>query len=307
MTRTDLSIVVVNWNVRDLLRRCLDSIYKAGALRLEVIVVDNASSDGSAEMVRAEFPAVVLFSNAQNVGFPAGNNQGFAAARGRYVMTLNPDTEIVGDALTRMVAYLAAHGDVGALGPQLLNSDGSVQSSRRRFPTFATALFESTWLQGIAPHGVLARYTMDDRPAGMTQEVDWVTGACILVRRDALESVGGFDEALFMYSEELDWCKRIKSARWKIVYLPEAKVIHHTGKSSEQAVAARHIHFQTSKVRYFKKHHGRFAGGLLRVFLLALYAWQILLESVKMLLGHKREMRRQRVRVYWQVVRSGLR
>ncbi|HET7091574.1 MAG TPA: glycosyltransferase family 2 protein [Anaerolineae bacterium] len=303
----DLSIVVVNWNVRDLLRRCLASIYKSSMARLEVIVVDNASSDGSAEMVRTAFPAAMLLSNADNVGFPAGNNQGFAAARGRYVMTLNPDTEIVGDALAEMTAYLDAHRDVGALGPQLLNSDGSVQSSRRRFPTFATALFESTWLQGIAPRGVLARYYMDDRLADVAQEVDWVTGACILVRRDVLASVGGFDEAFFMYSEELDWCRRIKLAGWKIVYLPEAKVIHHVGRSSGQAVAARHVHFQTSKVRYFKKHHGRFAGGMLRVFLLALYAWQMLLESVKMLLGHKREMRRQRVRVYWQVVRSRLR
>jgi GT2 family glycosyltransferase len=240
------------------------------------------------------------------VGFPAGNNQGFAAARGRYVMTLNPDTEIVGDALAAMTAYLDAHPDAGALGPQLLNSDGSVQSSRRRFPTLVTALFESTWLQGITPRGVLARYYMDDRPADVAQEVDWVTGACILVRREVLKSIGGFDEAFFMYSEELDWCRRIKSAGWKIVYLPAAKVIHHVGQSSEQAVAARHIHFQTSKVRYFKKHHGRFAGGVLQVYLLALYAWQILLESVKMLLGHKREMRRKRIEVYWQVVRSGL-
>jgi hypothetical protein len=147
---------------------------------------------------------------------------------------------------------------------------------------------------------------VDDRPADVAHEVDWVTGACILVRREVLASVGGFDGAFFMYSEELDWCRRIKSAGWKIVYLPAAKVIHHVGQSSEQAVAARHIHFQTSKVRYFKKHHGRFAGGMLRVFLLALYAWQILLESVKMLLGHKREMRRQRIQMYWQVIRSGL-
>ena len=221
-------------------------------------------------------------------------------------MTLNPDTEIVGDALAAMIAFLDAHGDVGALGPQLLNSDGSVQSSRRRFPTFATALFESTWLQDIAPRGVLAHYYVDDQPADATQEVDWLTGACILVRREVLESVGGFDEAFFMYSEELDWGKRIKSAGWKIVYLPEAKVIHHAGKSSEQTVAARHIHFQASKVRYFRKYHGQVVAGALRLFLLAMYVWQIGLESAKALFGHKRELRRQRVWVYWQVVRSGL-
>ncbi|MGH2592460.1 MAG: glycosyltransferase family 2 protein [Anaerolineae bacterium] len=302
----DLSIVVVNWNVRDLLRRCLDSIFAAGQPRLEVIVVDNASSDGSLDMLRADFPHVTLIANADNRGFPAANNQGLAAARGRLVMTLNPDTAIVADALARMIAYLDAHPDVGALGPQLLNPDGSIQSSRRRFPTFATALFESTWLQGIAPHSVLRRYYVDDVPGDVPQEVDWVTGACIVVRREALEAVGGFDPDFFMYSEELDWCRRIKSAGWKIVYLPAAKVIHHLGKSSEQVVAARHIHFQTSKVRYFRKYHGRVVAGALRLFLLAIYLWQIGLESLKALLGHKRDLRRQRIAVYWQVVRSGL-
>ena len=302
----DLSIVIVNWNVRDLLRRCLDSIFASGQPRLEVIVVDNASSDGSLDMLRADFPHVTLIANADNRGFPAANNQGLAAARGRCVMTLNPDTAIVGDALARMIAYLDAHPDVGALGPQLLNPDGSIQSSRRRFPTFATALFESTWLQGIAPHSVLRRYYVDDVPGDVPQEVDWVTGACIVVRREALEAVGGFDPDFFMYSEELDWCRRIKSAGWTIVYLSEAKVIHHVGKSSEQVVAARHIHFQTSKVRYFRKYHGRVVAGALRLFLLAMYLWQIGLESLKALLGHKRDMRRQRIAVYWQVVRSGL-
>jgi GT2 family glycosyltransferase len=302
----DLSIIIVNWNVRDLLRRCLDSIVAARLLRLEVIVVDNASSDGSVAMLRADFPHVTLVANAHNVGFPAGNNQGFAVARGRYVMTLNPDAEIVGDALARMIAYLDAQPKVGALGPQLRNPDGSIQSSRRRFPTFATALFESTWLQSIAPRRVVRRYYLQDAPPDRTQEVDWLTGACLLVRREVLETVGGFDETFFMYSEELDWCRRIKSAGWKIVYLPEARVMHHSGQSSDQAVAARHIHFQTSKVRYFRKHHGRLSAGLLRVFLLAMYLWQIGLESTKALLGHKRDMRRQRIGVYWQVVRSGL-
>ena len=302
----DLSIVIVNWNVRDLLRRCLATVFAATPYALEVIVVDNASSDGSLDMLRAEFPQVHLIANADNRGFPAANNQGLSAARGRYAMALNPDTEIAGDALIRIIAYLDRHPDVGALGPQLLNSDGSIQSSRRRFPTFVTALFESTWLQGIAPHGVLRRFYVDDVPASVTQEVDWVTGACIAVRREVLEGVGGFDESFFMYSEELDWCKRVRSAGWKIVYLPEAKIVHHVGKSSEQAVAARHIHFQTSKVRYFRKYHGRVVAETLRLILLTMYLWQIGLESFKALLGHKRAMRLQRIHVYWQVMRSGL-
>lgn len=302
----DLSIVIINWNVRDLLRRCLESIFASRLPGLEVIVVDNASSDGSLDMLRTEFSHVTLIANTENRGFPAGNNQGLAAARGHFVMALNPDTEIVGDALRRVAVYLEAHPEVGALGPQLLNPDGSVQSSRRRFPTFVTALFESTWLQGVAPRGVLRRYHMGDVPDDTVHEVDWVTGASIAVRHEVLETVGGFDEGFFMYSEELDWCRRIRAAGWKIVYLPEAQVIHHVGKSSEQAVAARHIHFQTSKVRYFRKYHGRLAAGALRAALLAMYVWQIGLESIKALLGHKRDLRLQRIKVYWQVVRCGL-
>lgn len=302
----DLSIVVVNWNVRDLLRRCLASIFAAGRPGLETIVVDNSSSDGSLDMLHAEFPSVVLIANTANRGFPAANNQGLSVARGRYAMTLNPDTEIAGDALARLIAYLDTHPDVGAIGPQLLNSDRSIQSSRRRFPTFATAVFESTWLQSIAPRRVLRRFYVEDVSDDVTQEADWLTGACLVVRREVLKQVGGFDEGFFMYSEELDWCKRIKLAGWKIVYLPEAQVVHHVGKSSEQAVAARHINFQTSKVRYFRKHHGRLSAETLRIFLLATYLWQIGLELIKAVVGHKPEMRRQRIAVYWQVVRSGL-
>jgi GT2 family glycosyltransferase len=302
----DLSIVIVSWNVRDLLRNCLASIFATSPDRLEVIVVDNASSDASVTMLRDEFPQVRLIANEDNRGFPAANNQGLDAAQGRCVMLLNPDTEVREHALARVIEYLDAHGDVGAIGPQLLNSDGSVQSSRRRFPTFATGVFESTWLQGIAPRDVLRRYYMGDVRDDAPHEVDWLMGACIVVRREVLESVGGFDEAFFMYSEELDWCRRIKSAGWKIMYLPEAKVMHHSGKSSEQVVAARHIHFQTSKVRYFQKHRGRFTAGVLRVLLLAMYVWQIGLEGLKALLGHKRGMRIERIAAYRQVLRSGL-
>lgn len=303
----DLSIVIVSWNVRDLLRRCLDSIYRSGSARLEVIVVDNASQDASIEMLREDFPQVSLMINTDNRGFPAANNQGLATARGRLLMTLNPDTEVLDDALAQMISAMDKHRDVGALGPQLLNSDRSVQSSRRRFPTFATALFESTWMQGVAPRRVLSRYYMEDVSDQVEHEVDWLIGACIVIRREVLESIGGFDEDFFMYSEELDWCRRIKSAGWKIVYLPQARIVHHGGKSSEQIHAERHVHFQTSKVRYFAKHHGRFKANLLRFYLLKIYSWQIGLESAKALLGHKRAMRKERIAAYRQVLRSGLR
>jgi N-acetylglucosaminyl-diphospho-decaprenol L-rhamnosyltransferase len=306
MIMVDLSIVILNWNVRDLLDRCLASL-RSERYVLEIIVVDNASRDDSVAMLRAKYPQVELIANAVNRGFTGGNNQGIAVSRGRYVMVLNPDTEVLGDALDQLVSYLDGHPDVGVIGPQLLNPDRSLQSSRRRFPTLATACFESTWLQGMAPKRILTHFYMDDVPASPAHEVDWLNGACTVFRRAVLDRVGVYDEQnFFMYSEELDLCRRVKEAGWQIVYLPEAQVVHYVGQSSKQAVAARHIHFQTSKVHYFRKWHGAWQASVLRLFLLSQYLWQIGLESAKGLLGSQRELRRQRVKVYWQVVRTGL-
>jgi GT2 family glycosyltransferase len=302
----DLSIVILNWNVRDLLERCLASV-RSARYALEIIVVDNASHDDSVALVRAKYPQVAVIVNAENRGFTRGNNQGIEASHGRHVLVLNPDTEVIGDALDRLVAYLDGHPEVGAIGPQLLNPDRSIQSSRRRFPTLTTALFESTWWQGIAPRRILTHYYMDDVPVAATHEVDWLNGACTIFRREVLEQIGLYDEQnFFMYSEELDLCQRVKQAGWKIVYLPEAQVVHYVGQSSDQVVAARHIHFQTSKVHYFRKWHGVFQANILRLFLLSQYVWQIGLEGVKGLLGSKRALRRQRVQVYWQVIRTRL-
>lgn len=303
----DLSIIIVNWNVRDLLRDCLRSI-DAGrsSLDVEVIVVDANSADDSVGMVRTGFPWVRLIPCKENVGFPRGNNIGLNEARGEYLLLLNPDTVVLDDALEKMVNFLRTNPDAGAVGPQLLNPDGSVQSSRRRFPTVATGFLESTWLEGLAP-GVLRRYYALDLPDDATADVDWLTGACIMAPRVVYEKVGGLDEGYYMYSEELDWCRRIKQAGWRVVYYPAARVIHHVGKSSEQAVTARHINFQRAKLRYFRKYHGRFVAMSLRCYLLASYAWQLAVEGLKGLLGNKPELRRQRVRAYYDVLRSGLR
>lgn len=303
----DLSIIIVNWNVRDLLRACLHAIDRGrGGLSLEVIVIDSASADGSVDMVRAEFPWVILVACTENVGFPRGNNMGLARANGRFLLLLNPDTEIVADALPVMVQYLTTETAVGVLGPQLRYPDGAIQSSRRRFPTLATPFFESTWLQPLAPRRLLRHYYALDLPDDQPAEVDWVMGACLMLRREVLVQVGGMDAAYFMYSEELDWCRRIKAAGWRVVYLPSAQVVHHEGKSSEQAVAARHINFNRAKLRYFQKYHGRFWATLLRLFLLSTFIWQFLVEGGKWLLGHKRPLRRQRLQVYWAVLRTGL-
>lgn len=307
MLNPDLSIIIVSWNVSELLHNCLASIYaQAGDLAVEVIVVDSASSDDSVAMVAHDFPQVILLAQDENVGFPRGNNIGLAHAAGRYVMLLNPDTVVIGDALQKMAAFLDQNPTAGMVGPQLRFGDGSIQSSRRRFPTVWTGFFESTWLEPYAPKSLLTRYYVEDRPDDEVSEVDWVMGAAIMTRKEIVGEVGGMDPDYFMYSEELDWCRRIKAAGWRVFYLPTAQIIHYQGKSSEQASTARHINFNRAKLRYFYLYHGQTTALFLRLTLLINYAVQILLEGAKGILGHRRSLRWQRVAAYWEVLRSGL-
>lgn len=314
----ELSVVIVSWNVRELLARCLASLVGdaglsaegtailPGGRTLEVLVVDNDSSDGSAEMVRTAFPGVTVLDSA-NRGFAAGNNLGIARSRGRYVLLLNPDTEVVGDALARLLDYMDAHPRVGVAGPQLRYPDGSLQPSRRRFPTPLTGFFESTVLGRWFPRNRwLAHYHASDQPDDVESEVDWLVGAALLVRREAIEQAGLLDEGYFMYSEEMEWCRRIKACGWQVVYVPSATIVHHEGRSSEQVIAARHIHFETSKLRYYRQVHGPAWTATLRAFLLASYAWQWGVEGAKWLVGHKRPLRAARLQAYGQVLRSGL-
>ena len=330
----DLSIVIVSWNVKELLERCLaslavDSLGERGGpapaggprpegfapwgprLECEIIVVDNASSDGSPDMVRGQFGHVRLITSNSNLGFARANNTGAAAGTGRYTLLLNPDTEVRGGALAAMVTYMDEHPDIGTLGPKLLTPDAleeRVQPSRRRFPTLATAFLESTMLQQWFPRNrVLQRYYVQDKSDNEEQDIDWLVGACLLIRREAWEKVGPLDENMFMYSEELDWCRRAKADGWRVVYVPWATVVHHEAQSSNQVVPARHIYFQSSKVYYFRKYHGAAAGETLRLFLLGTYVFQLVVEAAKWAVGHKRPLRQERIAAYMCVLRSGLR
>lgn len=312
----DLSIIIVNWNVAPLLAACLDSIAAApvtrvapdgssageGGPRVEVIVVDSASTDGSAEMVRTRYPWAHLLAERENVGFTRGNNLGLARAQGRHLMLLNPDTVVRGDALNRLVEVLDACPAVGIVGPRVLNEDGTTQSTRRRFPTLATAFFESTWLQGYAPRGVIERFTVADQPDHGTFDVDWVQGCALVARRQVYEQIGGLDTGYVMFSEELDWCRRAKDAGWRVLYVGDATITHYGGKSTEQIETQKHIYFQESKIRYFRKFHGRAFAWALRLFLVLSYGAQLALETLKGLLGHKRDLRRARVATYRRVI-----
>ncbi len=305
----DVSIIIVSWNVASLLEACLRSIkasISTSAYTAETIVVDSASTDNTVARLRQNFPDVILLPQTENFGFTRCNNIGLAAAGGRYLFLLNPDTELIRDALPQLLDYLEAHPPVGIIGPHTLNTDGTHQSTRRRFPTLRTAIFESTWLQPLAPRTLLNRYTCADFPDDSIAEVDWVQGSALLARRAVYEQIGGLDEGYIMYSEELDWCRRAKAAGWQVVYHGGARIIHHGGRSSEQATTHKHVYFQTSKLRYFRKYHGRSSAQILRVILLLNYLWQIAVEALKSLLGHKRQMRQERIQTYWQVIRSGL-
>ena len=310
----DLSIVIVSWNVADLLADCLDSIFDNAIvqsqsaderIRYEVIVVDSASSDQTVDLLQNQYPRVTLLAQVENVGFTRGNNIGMDAAKGRHILLLNPDTLVLGDALAEMVRYLDDNPDVGIIGPHTLNTDGTVQSTRRRFPSVKLAYYESTWLQPYAPKDLLDAYYMNDTPAMATIDVDWVQGSALMMRREVYDEIGGMDEGFVMYSEELDLCHRAKDAGWRVVFLATAQIIHHGGKSSEQASARKHILFQQSKIRYFRKYYGDRVARRLRRFLMLNYLWQLGIESIKWLLGHKRHLRRDRISAYWQVLRSG--
>jgi GT2 family glycosyltransferase len=312
------AVVIVSWNVRELLRACLTSV-GASTLPTHTVVVDNASADASADMVRTEFPDVTLVAAAENLGFTRGNNEGLRVlgllgeADSRRppqpspVLLLNPDAELLPGALETLVAYLAEHPKVGAVGPLLLNSDGSIQSSRRRFPTLLTVLAESTPLEWHWPGNPWARrYRMADVPPDSAGPVDWVTGAAMLVRGEVLAALGGFDEGFFMYSEEVDLCRRMLSAGWQVHFVPGARVLHHEGQSSGQVAPQRHLYFQRSRVRYMRKHHGRLVGGLARWGILKEFALEAFLEWGKGLVGHKSALRKTRVAAYMALLRDGL-
>jgi N-acetylglucosaminyl-diphospho-decaprenol L-rhamnosyltransferase len=274
---------------------------------MEVTVVDNASRDGSAEMVAAHFPWVHLIRNDRNRGFGAAHNEAMRRAGGRYLLILNSDATPGVGALGALVDYLDGHPNVAVAGPRLRFPDGRVQPSRRRFPTFATLLFESTQIQRFWPdNAVLRRYYVADRSDDEPQTVDWLVGACLCVRASAGAEVGLFDERFFMYSEELDWCRRFRAAGWQIAYVPQSEVVHLEGASARLDLGARDRLFQASKLQYATKWHGPWVAGALRAYLVLEYLARAVEESVKLAFGSRVGERRARLRVIGSSLRHAL-
>lgn len=264
----DVSVILVSWNTRQLLLDCLAALPAAlGNLNADVWVVDNASSDGSVAAVRESFPAARLIENKHNVGFAAANNQAIMASAGRYALLLNSDTSATPGAIGRLVAFADECPRAGVVGALLLNPDSSFQASYARFPSLHSELLSVT---GIGPR-LFGRWYPNRGPSRSQepQRVDWVQGACMLARRDAIDQAGLMDERYFMYNEEIDWCLRIWRAGWETWYLPTACILHHGGQSTRQARHAMIQALYRSKVRFFRKHRGVGAAAVLQASFVA--------------------------------------
>lgn len=258
----DLSISIVSWNTREVLDQCLKSIYEnTSGIDFEVIVVDNASSDGSAGMVRDKYPQARLIENADNVGFAVANNQAFEAADSEFFLLLNPDTVVRRDALQDLAAFLDRHDRAGAVGPLVLNADGSLQYSWAKFPTVWSEL-RGSLVRRIEPGGCMPD-TADAVRSLRPFQVDWVGGCCLMVRRSAVKQIGLMDESFFMYSEETDWCYRLHRTGWEVWLNPAAEIVHLGGQSSDKAHDRSRRILHESKVRYARKHWGGFAACVL--------------------------------------------
>jgi GT2 family glycosyltransferase len=254
----DLSIVIVNWNTRDLLRDCLVSVLpRLGTLAAEILVVDNASTDGSADMLRREFPGVRLIEAPRNLGFAGGNNLALREAEGRHVLLLNTDTILHGDVLAEAVAWLDARPRVAVLGPRVLNADGTVQPSCSAFPSLRHLGAQTLGLTRVARWD---GYRMTGWDRSTERRVAVISGAAMFVRRAAIAEVGLLDEAFFFYGEETDWCHRFAGAGWEVVFAPIPAVTHLGGGAAHRLSHRRDVLMTEGTTRLHRKHGGRAAG-----------------------------------------------
>lgn len=246
-----LSIIIVNYNVKELLVKCLESILQNKVQNAEIILVDNNSSDNSVSVVREKFPEVKIIANQFNAGFPSANNQGFKISSGKYIFMLNPDAEITGNAINKLILYLDSHPHVALVAPKLLNTDGSDQLSIWRFPNIKFIVAEMFYL-----HKLIKEKFYLEKDFNTAFEIDSAAGAALMFRREMFSSIGMLDENLF-WIEDVDFCYRIKKAGMKIMYYPEAKIIHHIGQSAKKNYIVSVSNMIFNKIKFYKKHHSK--------------------------------------------------
>lgn len=260
-----LSVVVVSWNVEELLVGCLKSLFDDPSMpELEIVVVDNASSDSTVQMLSKHYPQVQVIVCQHNVGFATANNRGILRSTGDYVLLLNPDTEIKPGALAKLLEFLRLNPDVGAVGPRLLNPDGSLQLSCSPVPTLRREFKRLFHLPGMRHDGYYEMQNWDQQEPHPT---DILLGACIMMPRAALDQVGLMDEDYFMYTEETDLCFRLKKAGWRLFWVPDAKIVHYGGQSTKQAAREMFLRLYQSKTLFFRKNYGAVAALLYKLLL----------------------------------------
>jgi len=259
----DVTVIVVSYNTKELLRKCLAAIPDAmDGIAFEAIVVDNDSPDTSADMVADEFPHVRLIRSKENLGFASGNNLAIANSVSESVVLLNPDTEAEPGSLAMLVQFLRDHPDAGACGPMLLNSDGSLQKNGAKFPSLAGEFLAVSGLKRLVSHWCEMRYGYGRDDFNALCEVDSISGACIAVPRKVIDKVGPLDPDFFMFYEEVEWCHRIRRAGWKVYYVPSARVTHHWMGSVKQAPKKMTSQLFRSQPLYYRKTSGPLAARL---------------------------------------------
>ena len=254
----NVSIIIVNWNTKGLLRDCLTSVYeRAGDVDYEIIVIDNASTDGSAGMVKNDFRQVILIENSENRGFAAANNQGMVVAKGRYVLLLNSDTVVLDNSIANTMRFADENPQAAVTGCRVLNPDRTLQRTCFMFPSILNMLLSSTYLYKLFPKNrFFGREQMTWWDRSDVRNVDVVTGCFMLVRREAIEQVGVMDERFFMYGEETDWCYRFWKKGWTVMFAPVGEIIHFGGQSAAQKPVAMIVQLRLSILKFIKKHHG---------------------------------------------------
>jgi GT2 family glycosyltransferase len=259
MAGIDVSVIIVSWNTRDILRDCLESVYaRTREVSFEVIVIDNASADETPAMVKRDFPRVRLIENTENRGFAAANNQGMKAAAGRYVLLLNSDTIALDGAIDKMVAFADQRPEAAVIGCRVLNRDGTLQPTCFMYPSVLNMFLFATCLNKLFPGSrFFGREQMTWWKRDDVREVDVVTGCFMLVRRTAIDHVGLMDEDFFMYGEETDWCYRFRQAGWKVMFAPHGEIIHFGGASSSQAANEMTLQLKAGVLQFICKHDTR--------------------------------------------------
>ena len=291
----DLSVVILNWNARPFLVACLDSILNQNwRHQIEIIVVDNDSQiDDSVAVVRRDYPGVTLIESGGNIGFSAGNNVGWRASSGRFVLFLNPDTIVEIGALDAMCDWLDAHPVVGAMGPRMTYPDGELQASARGFPSFGAGLFRNSFLGRLWPNNPWSRgYLMTNVDAAQERAVDWLSGSAVMARRAALEEIdrgnGPWDEDFFMYCEDIDLSYRLMQQNWPRFYVPSATIQHHIGKSSDLAQGTSIRRHHAAMWLFYRKHYMKGKGALLAPVAALGIAARASLATLKLMRGYSR-------------------